>query len=34
MIGVLAGSLTAISAIPQILKVLRTKKVDHISPFM
>jgi len=33
-IGVLAGSLTAISATPQIVKVLRTKKVEHVSPLM
>lgn len=34
LIGVIAGTLTAISAIPQIIKVLKTKKVDHVSPFM
>ncbi|RYF25932.1 MAG: hypothetical protein EOO42_02700 [Flavobacteriales bacterium] len=34
LIGILAGSLTAISATPQIIKVLRTKEVAHISPFM
>lgn len=33
-IGILAGTLTAVSATPQIFKVLRTKKVEHISPFM
>lgn len=33
-VGILAGSLTAISAVPQIIKVLRTKKADHISPIM
>ncbi len=33
-IGVLAGSLTAISATPQIIKVLRTKKVEQVSPLM
>ena len=34
LIGILAGSLTAISATPQIIKVLRTKKVEHVSPLM
>ncbi len=34
IIGIAAGTLTAISAIPQIIKVLQTKKVTHISPFM
>lgn len=34
IIGILAGTLTAISATPQIFKVLRIKEVDHISPFM
>lgn len=34
LIGIAAGTLTAISAIPQIVKVLKTKKVEHVSPFM
>ncbi|WP_218840070.1 SemiSWEET family sugar transporter [Pedobacter xixiisoli] len=34
IIGIAAGTLTAISAVPQIFKVLKTKKVDHVSPFM
>ncbi len=34
LIGILAGSLTAVSATPQIIKVLRTKEVAHISPLM
>ncbi len=34
IIGIAAGTLTAISATPQIIKVLQTKKVAHISPFM
>jgi MtN3 and saliva related transmembrane protein len=34
VIGILAGTLTAISATPQIFKAVRTKKVKHISPFM
>lgn len=34
MIGIGAGVLTAISAIPQIVKALQTKKVAHVSPFM
>lgn len=34
IIGISAGTLTAISTLPQIFKVLKTKKVDHISPFM
>lgn len=33
-IGILAGSLTAISATPQIIKVLRTKEVEQVSPLM
>ncbi|RZK50286.1 MAG: hypothetical protein EOO99_02690 [Pedobacter sp.] len=33
-IGIAAGVLTAISAIPQIVKALKTKKVDHVSPIM
>lgn len=34
VIGIVAGTLTAISATPQIVKVLHTKKVEHISPVM
>ena len=34
IIGIAAGTLTAISAVPQIFKVLKTKQVDHVSPFM
>ncbi|MDQ8005404.1 MAG: SemiSWEET transporter [Pedobacter sp.] len=34
IIGIIAGCLTAISAIPQIIKVLQTKEVKHISPVM
>ncbi|RWU10922.1 SemiSWEET family sugar transporter [Pedobacter chitinilyticus] len=34
IIGILAGSLTAIATTPQIVKVIRTKKVDQVSPLM
>lgn len=34
IIGVAAGCLTAIAAIPQIVKVIKTKEVEHVSPFM
>jgi len=34
IIGIGAGALTAISAMPQIFKALKTKKVAHVSPFM
>lgn len=32
--GIAAGILTAVSAIPQIVKVINTKNVEHIAPFM
>ncbi|MGE6221018.1 SemiSWEET family sugar transporter [Nubsella zeaxanthinifaciens] len=34
IIGIGAGVLTAISAMPQIFKALKTKQVAHVSPFM
>lgn len=34
VIGIAAGCLTAIAATPQIFKVLKTKEVEHVSPFM
>lgn len=33
-IGVIAGTLTAISAIPQIIKVIKEKKAQNVSPVM
>ncbi len=33
-IGIIAGILTSISSIPQIVNVIKTKKVDEISPLM
>lgn len=34
IIGIAAGCLTAIAATPQIIKVIRTKEVEHVSPVM
>lgn len=34
IIGITAGCLTATASIPQIIKILQTKEVEHISPFM
>jgi MtN3 and saliva related transmembrane protein len=34
IIGVAAGTLTAVAAIPQIVKIIRTKNADNISPVM
>ncbi|WP_231426851.1 MULTISPECIES: SemiSWEET family sugar transporter [Pedobacter] len=34
IIGICAGILTATAVIPQIIKTLRTKKSENISPFM
>jgi MtN3 and saliva related transmembrane protein len=34
IIGICAGVLTAVSAIPQILKVIKDKKASAISPLM
>lgn len=33
-IGIIAGVLTAIAAIPQILKTIKTRKAKHVSLFM
>jgi MtN3 and saliva related transmembrane protein len=34
LIGIAAGVLTSISALPQIIKVIKDKKVQAISPIM
>lgn len=34
LIGITAGILTAVSAIPQVIKVIKTKDVKSVSPFM
>lgn len=34
VIGIAAGFLTAIAATPQIIKVIKTRKVENVSPFM
>lgn len=34
VIGIVAGCLTAIAAMPQIIKAVKTKEVEHVSPFM
>jgi MtN3 and saliva related transmembrane protein len=34
VVGISAGVLTAVSALPQIFKVLKDKKVEAVSPFM
>jgi MtN3 and saliva related transmembrane protein len=34
LIGVTAGILTAVAAIPQVIKVIKTKKAESISNFM
>jgi MtN3 and saliva related transmembrane protein len=33
-IGIAAGSLTAVSALPQVFKVLKDKKATDVSPLM
>ena len=34
IIGVAAGILTAVSMLPQVIKTLKTKKAEHVSPLM
>jgi MtN3 and saliva related transmembrane protein len=34
VIGIIAGSLTAFSLIPQLVKILKEKKADDVSPMM
>lgn len=34
IIGIVAGILTAVSMTPQLIKTIREKKADEISPFM
>ena len=34
LVGIAAGTLTAASMLPQVLKTLKTKEADHISPLM
>ncbi len=34
IIGIAAGTLTAISMLPQIFKTIKTKKAEHVSPVM
>jgi MtN3 and saliva related transmembrane protein len=33
-IGIVAGILTAASMLPQVIKTLKTKKAEHVSPLM
>lgn len=32
--GIVAGILTAVSMMPQVIKTIKTKKAEHISPLM
>lgn len=32
--GIVAGILTAVSMMPQVLKTIKTKKAEHVSPLM
>lgn len=34
VVGIAAGTLAAASMLPQVLKTLKTKEADHISPLM
>ncbi len=34
VIGIIAGTFTTVAAVPQILKALKSKKVDSVSPWM
>jgi MtN3 and saliva related transmembrane protein len=34
IIGISAGILTAVSMLPQVLKTIKTKKAEHVSPLM
>ena len=34
IVGIIAGSITAVSMVPQLIKVIKHKKVDHISIWM
>jgi MtN3 and saliva related transmembrane protein len=34
IIGITAGILTSISSIPQIVKIIKERKADAVSPFM
>jgi MtN3 and saliva related transmembrane protein len=34
IIGIAAGMLTATSMMPQVLKTIKTKKAEHVSPLM
>ncbi len=32
--GIVAGILTAVSMMPQVIKTIKTKKAEHVSPLM
>ncbi len=34
LLGVVAGSCTAMSMLPQVIKTIREKKAEQVSPFM
>ncbi len=34
VMGIIAGSFTTIAEVPQIIKALKSKKVDNVSPWM
>ena len=33
-LGIAAGIFTAVSLLPQVIKMIKTKKAEHISPWM